>query len=141
MQLETLVRAGRHLVQRGAIALLADRSTLIELRVEMTFHPLNVFVGVPAYDVELADAAPVVRINPLRIGRIPRFGARLEGLSLASPNAGVSTSPGDGQPILGGTIVATFGGDTLNPTGVYEVVVSEIGEELARAQVDMGTLR
>jgi len=134
-------QAGGRLFQGEAIALLGDRSTLVEILVEMTFHPLNAFVGVPAYDVELADAAPVARINPLRIGRIPRFGARLEALSLASPNAVVSTSTGDGQPMLGGTVVATFAGDTLNPNGIYDVVVSENGKELARAQVDMETFR
>ena len=134
-------QAGGRLFQGEAIALLGDRSTVVEILVEMTFHPLNAFVGVPAYDVELADASPVVRINPLQIGRIPRFGARLEGRSLASPNTVVSSSPGNSQPMLGGTVVATFGGDTLDPNGIYDVVVSEKGKELARAQVDMGTLR
>jgi len=137
---EERAQAGGRLFQREAIAILGDRSTLVEILVELTFHPLNAFVGVPAYDVELAAAAPVAEIGPLRIGRIPRFGARLKGLSLASPNAVVS-SPGNGQPLLGGTIVATFGGEALNPNGVYDIVVSENEKELARAQVDMGTLR
>ena len=43
--------------------------------------------------------------------------------------------------MLGGTVVATFGGETLNPNGVYDVVVSESGQELARARVNMGALR
>ncbi len=137
-------RAGGNLFQRDAIALLGDRSTLVEFLVEMTFHPLNVFVGVPAYDVELstaAAAAPAARIEPLRIGRIPRFGARLEGLPQQSPYAAAANLPGESQPMLGGTIVATFSAGVLKPTGVYDVVVTEDGKELTRARVNMGTLR
>ena len=138
---EERAQTGGRLFQREAIALLGGRSTLVEILVEMTFHPLNVFVGVPAYDVELADAAPVAPINPLRIGRIPRFGARLEGVPLRSSSALASDLAAESQPMLGGTIVATFSAAALNPTGVYEVVVSEGGQELARARVDMGTFR
>ena len=43
--------------------------------------------------------------------------------------------------MLGGTIAATFDAGALNPNGVYEVVVSEKGKELALARVNMGTLR
>lgn len=138
---EERAQAGGRLFQREAIAILGARSTLVEILVEMTFHPLNVFVGVPAYDVELATAAPGAPIGPLRIERIPRFGARLEGAPLPSRYAGAPNAPGESQPMLGGTIVATFDGATLNPNGMYDIVVSENGEELARAQVNMGALR
>ena len=97
------------------------------------------FVGVPAYDVELTTAA--ARIEPLRIGRIPRFGARLEGVPPESAYAVAANLPGESQPMLGGTIVATFSAGALKPTGVYDVVVSEDGKELARARVNVGTLR
>ena len=43
--------------------------------------------------------------------------------------------------MLGGTIVATFSGEALNPNGVYDIVVRESGKELARAGVNMGALR
>ncbi len=138
---EERAQGGGRLFQREAIALLGDRSMLVEILVEMTFHPLNVFVGVPAYDVELTTAASGARIAPLRIGRIPRFGARLEGVPLPSRFAGAPSLPGESQPMLGGTIVATFSAGALNPNGVYEVVVSEKERELARARVDVGTLR
>ena len=134
-------QADGNLFQREAIALLGDRSTLVEFLVELTFHPLNVFVGVPAYDVELTTAASAAQIEPLRIGRIPRFGARLEGLPQQSPSAAAANLPGESQPMLGGTIVATFSAGALKPTGVYDVVVSEDGRELARARVNVGTLR
>ena len=138
---EERAQAGGRLFQREAIALLGDRSTLVEILVEMTFHPLNVFVGVPAYNVELTTAASAARINPLEIARIPRFGARLEGVPLPSRFAAAPRLLGESQPMLGGTIVATFGAGALNPNGVYEVVVSEKGKELARARVNLGTLR
>lgn len=112
--------------QRDAIAALGDRSDVVEVLIEMTFHPLNTFVGVPEYDVELATASPAARISPRNISRVPR---------LDSP------VPGGGQPLAGGTIVASFSAGALNPNGVYDVVVSEKGKELARAGVNLGTLR
>ncbi len=138
---EERAQAGRRLFQSETIALLGDRATLVEIFVEMTFHPLNVFVGVPAYDVELTTVASGARIDPLRIGRIPRFGARLEGVPLPSRFVGAPSLPGESQPMLGGTVVATFSAGALNPNGVYEVVVSEKERELARVRVDVGTLR
>ena len=139
---EERAQAGDRLFgQREAIAALGDRSDVVEVLIEMTFHPLNVFIGVPAYDVELTTAAPVARINPLQIGRIPRFGARVEGVPLPSPYAGDLNLPGGSQPLLGGTIVVSFGASALNPDGVYDVVVSEKRKELARARVNVGSLR
>ena len=138
---EERAQAGGRLFQRQAIALLGDRSTLVEFLVEMTFHPLNVLIGVPAYDVELTPAAAASWMSPLRISRIPRFGARVAGVPRGAQYAGVTNLPAESQPMLGGTIVATFSAGTLNPTGVYDVVVSEDGKELARARVNLGTLR
>ncbi len=112
--------------QRDAIAALGDRSDVVEVLIEMTFHPLNTFVGVPEYDVELATASPAARISPRNISRVPRFGF---------------TVPGGGEPLIGGTIAASFSAGALNPNGVYDVVVSEKGKELARAGVNLGTLR
>jgi hypothetical protein len=137
---EERVRAGARLFgQREAMAALGDRSDVVEVLIEMTFHPLNVFIGVPAYDVELAIGSPVTRINPLHISRVPRFGARVDSVPLPYPAA--PNLPGVSQPLVGGTIVAGFGAGTLNPNGVYEVVVSEKGKELARARVNLGALR
>ena len=45
------------------------------------------------------------------------------------------------MPVTGGTIVATFAIGTLNAAGVYDVVVSEMGKELARARVNFAGLR
>ena len=138
---EERARAGGRLLQSEAVALLADRSTLVELRVEMTFHPLNALVGVPAYDILLRTEAAGAHIDPVRTDLIPRFGARLEGMPSGLSSTGLTVVAGQSQPLLGGTIVATFSADGLNQTGVYEVVVSEQGTELARARIDLGTVR
>lgn len=124
---EERVRVGNRVFgQREALAALGDRAAVVEVLVEMTFHPLNVFVAVPDYSVELATASPVARISPRNISRVPRLG---------------SAVPGGGQPLTGGTITASFDAGTLNPTGVYDVIVSEKGKELARGRVNLGQLR
>jgi hypothetical protein len=138
---EERARAGGRLLQSEAVALLADHSMLLELRVEMTFHPLNVLVGVPAYDILLGMEAAGARIDPVRTDLVPRFGARLEGIPSGLPSTGLTAVAGESQPLLGGTIVATFSSDELNQTGVYELVVSENDAALARVRVDLGTLR
>ena len=136
---EERARSGGRLIQRDAFALLEGRSGQIELRVEATFHPLNTFVGVPAYDVLLRAEATTTPTDPLGIDRVPRFGARLEGMPATSPGGGFAASPS--APLLGGTLIATFDTDRLNLAGVYEVVVSDEGTELARGRMDLGSMR
>lgn len=136
---EERTRAGGRLQQREALALIADHSAQIELRVEATFHPLNAFVGVPAYHVLLRTDADAMPIDPMRIDLIPRFGARLEGMPNGLPTAGLTAS--SSQPLLGGTLVAVFSTDGLDLATVYEIVVSEEGEELALARIDLATIR
>lgn len=138
---EERTRAGGRLLQREAVALLADRSTLVEFRIEMTFHPLNAFVGVPAYDILLTTDAAGSHIDPVQTGLIPRFGARFEGMPSGLPSTGVAALAGGSQPLLGGTVVATFDSDALNRTGIYELVVSENESVLTRTHVDLGTVR
>ena len=132
----------RGFTQREAAEALGDRAGVVELRIEMTFHPQNTFVGVPGYDVELAAASPAARLMPQEVTRIPRFGPRIEN---GAPSAPVGAQPnqprGAAMPVTGGTIVATFPIGTLNAAGVYDVVVSEMGKELARAGVNFAGLR
>ena len=132
----------RGFTQREAAAALGDRAGVIELRIEMTFHPLNAFVGVPAYEVELATAtSPTTRLAPREMARVPRFGARTETGPLPPPAGAPLNQPGVSQPLTGGTIVAGFPIETLNGTGVYDVVVTEKGKELARTPVSFRMLR
>ena len=105
--------------QRDARAAAGDRLNVLEIVVELTFHPFNVFIGVPQYDVTLARAtaaSPAV-ILPVQIGRIPRFGARVEGAPLPSSTYVPLGSPdGRSEPMLGGAIIAGFDALALNPT-------------------------
>jgi hypothetical protein len=123
--------------QRRGLELLGTGPLVIELVVEMTFHPLNTFVGVPDYAIALiAKGLPPLR--PRAIDRFPRHGPRVEGAPLPSPNAiPLSTD----QPLLGGAMVARFEAQLVNATGVYDVVVEEGGKELARARADLASMR
>lgn len=139
---ERLLLGIRGFTQREAIAGLGDQSSVIELRVEMTFHPLNVYVGVPAYDVELVTTTgSAVRLMPRDLARIPRFGMRTGTAPLPSPPGGALNQPGVSQPLAGGTIAAGFPIADLDGAGSYDVVVSEKGKELARARASFAGLR
>ena len=146
LTVETRARTGdRSFGQRQALELLATASHQVDVHAEFTFHPLNAYVGVPEYGVRLegrsaAPPAAVTVLLPVRIERVPRFGPRVEGTppSISLPGG---IAPGKSQPLLGGTVVARFDGQTLNPTGVYDVVVSEKEKELGRTRVDFSRLR
>ncbi|MSO81695.1 MAG: hypothetical protein EXQ53_00140 [Acidobacteria bacterium] len=139
---EERARAGVRLFnQRDVLAAVGDRPMRVDVLIEMTFHPLNVFVGVPEYTVELATASAAARVTPLQISRIPRFGARVEGVPLPAPYPAAPSVPRVSQPLVGGVIVASFDGLALNPNGAYDVVVSEKVKELARARMNLGNLR
>jgi len=134
----------RGFTQREAAEALGNQADVVEFRLEMTFHPQNTFVGVPGYDVELvAAASPIARLMPREVTRHPRFGARIETGPLSAPPVALPNAPGGGggMPVTGGTIVAIFPVGTLSAGGVYDVVVSETGKELARARVNFAGLR
>jgi hypothetical protein len=131
----------RGFTQREAAAALGKQSGDVELRVEMTFHPQNVFIGVPSYDVELVTGSPPTRLMPGNVERIPRSGARIDGPPLPTPAGGQTNPFGGGSPLVGGTIVATFPIAGLNAAGAYEVVVREQEKELARARVNFAALK
>ena len=106
----------------------------------MTFHPLNNFIGVPDYAVTLRamdDAPPLL---PRQISRIPRYGPRLSAARPYPYSVGTPV-PSGSQPLLGGTIVATFDGLALDALGTYWAVVNDSDKELARARVDFAKLR
>lgn len=138
---EARLRAGERLFgQREALEVLGDDPNAVDLLLELTFHPLNTFVGVPAYAVELVTAGSRVTILPRRLHRIPRFGPRVEGGRGPAVQAG-SLTPGPTEPLLGGTIVATFDGGRLQDAGLLEVLVLDEGSVLARGLVDVAALR
>jgi hypothetical protein len=135
LEAEASARTGRgSFGERDALAALVDGDQL-ELTAELTFHPLNLFQSVPAYDIALAatGAAP---IKPRDIERRPRYGARVDG----GTAPGAPIAPG-AQPMLGATLSARFDGRLLKSNGVYDAVVSEAGKELTRARIDLGRIR
>jgi hypothetical protein len=142
----------RRFGQRQALELLAASGNQIDIYVELSFHPLNTFVGVPEYQVTLVPGGGVGAGEPLTVDRIPRYGPRVSGVPLPAPAGPVV--PGGSQPMLGGTIIAHVDGGGLEATGVYEVVLRDVARlrqgsggqaaqasELARARVDLATMR
>lgn len=131
----------RGFTNREAAAALGAGAGAVEVRVEMTFHPQNVFIGVPGYDVELMVVSTAARVMPRELTRIPRFGVRIESAPLPAPAGALPNQAGGSMPVTGGTIVATFPVGTLEAAGVYDVVVSEMRKELARVRVNFAALR
>lgn len=129
----------RRFGQREALGVLQEQRGRVTVFVELTFHPLNTYVGVPPYAVALAQAGSPERVAAIDTQRIPRFGPRLAGTPLPFPH--VPVLPSAGQPVLGGTLVAGFDSGPLNTGGIYDVVIEESGKELTRTAVDLGKLR
>ena len=140
LEAEARTRNGARLYgQREAVETLAAAPDRVDAIVELTFHPLNTFIGVPGYDVRLVTGRDVIAARETE--RIPRFGPRLGVSPLPYPWIGSARVPRGGEPLLGGVIVAQFDGRLLAPDGGYDVVIEESGKELARARVELGRLR
>ena len=134
-------RAGERLFgQREALEALGASPQRVDVVIEMTFHPLNTFVGIPPYDVVLLGGNGR-DLRPSDVTRVPRFGPRVTGVPLPSPTQGVGIAPLGSQPLLGGSIVAGFDGQTLDPRGTYQIGVMDGGTEVGRARVDFNALR
>jgi len=125
---------------------LAD-SDRLDVVVELTFHPLNTFVGVHDYVVLLVPQGDGEAIEPLAIERVPRFGARLDGRTSPLPPTTVPKRKGPGEPVLGGTMVAHFDTHVIDAAGSYDVVIADRPggrarmTVLARASLDLSHLR
>jgi hypothetical protein len=131
---------GRQFGQREAMETLRDAPNQIDLLIEMSFHPLNTFVAVPSYQVEITVPGGR-RLVPRRIDRIPRFAPRSEssGPALPAPNAGAVF--GGGLPVVGGTMVAALDGSAFDSNQRVDVVVMDGKTELARTAVDLARMR
>ena len=126
--------------QREAFAVLREATGQIDLVIELTFHPQNNFVGVPPYEITLIGPGGA-KVQPLRTDRYPRFQARVATPTPELPLRGGTPLSGNGDPVLGGTIVAPFNGANLNPVALYTVLMTEAGKELARVPMDLSKLR
>lgn len=126
--------------QREASAALSVAPNLIEFLVELTFHPLNNYVGVPAYTVTL-NRGQDKPVAAQFINRYPRFGPRTATDAPAPPNPNAAPILGNGQPMLGGTLVVQFAAGALDPNGRYDFVIADGGKEIVRTGVDFGKMR
>src|SRR6476660_9625759 len=126
---EAHTRAGERLYgQREALATLGDNPSRLDVVVELTFHPLNNYVGVPAFTVVLMPSGGKA-IEPRTISRVPRFGPRLSGMPLPYPYVANSVAPQGSQPLLGGSIVAAFDGTALDARGRYLAIIRDSGKD------------
>jgi hypothetical protein len=143
---ESDLRLGRRMFgQREALAALQPDPQRIEVFVELTFHPMNTFVGVPAYDVELRPVfASGTPLQPGTIDRLPRFGPRMDDADYLFPYPYVVAPrvPSGTEPLLGGTLISRFNGAMIDPKGIYEVVVKDGTSELGKTpRIDLLRLR
>ena len=142
LAVEERARAGDRLFrQRDALDALAAHGDTIELFVEVTFHPQNTYVGMPPYRITLAVPDAASRIEPRAERRVPRFGPRVITGAMALPYPLPPSLPSGGEPLSGGTVIASFDGQRLEPRGAYEVVIEESGKELARIRLDLAGMR
>jgi hypothetical protein len=137
---EAQARAGsRRFSLREAQETLGDGNELT-VHVELTFHPLNTFIGLPPYGAVLVEGQQ--SIAPETLDRIPRFGPRVEGAPpRGTATAGALLAQKNSQPMTGGTLVAKFRTPPLKPHGVYELRVMEGQAVLAKTRIDFARLR
>jgi len=136
---ETNARTGRRMFsQQDASDVLKGVVDQIDLLIEMSFHPLNTFVAVPLYQVQIGVPGGR-RVEPKRIERFPRFGPRAESTGPALP--GSLPQFGTGQPVVGGTMLAPLDGSAFDPNQRIDVVVLDGKTELAKVSIDLGKMR
>lgn len=137
-------RADRTFGQREALAVLAAAPDRVDVYVELTFHPLNTYVGVPNYRVALTPLrAPALTppIDPISITRVPRFGPRLDGTPVPVPAPAYPILPNGSEPLLGGTVIAQFDASLLAPNDSYVLILIDGDQQIARAVLDLATMR
>jgi hypothetical protein len=142
LAVEERARVGDRLFrQRDAVTALAEHGDDLQIFVELSFHPQNTYVGVPAYIVTLNRLDVPARIESRGQQRIPRIGQRLGSGGTPLPYPVAPSVPSGGEPLTGGTVIVTFDGQELDPGAMYEVVIEESGKELSRVKIDLAKLR
>lgn len=119
---------------------------LLDVIVELQFHPQNTFVGVPPIDVLLVPLDTPGTPMPLvaeATDRLPHFGRYWDPPPMDSPWWPFPT-PGlpviRGEPLTGGWVEARFDAASFKQ-GRHEVLVKDGAKTLARATFDFGALR
>lgn len=120
---------------------------LVEIIVELQFHPHNTYVRVPLVDVLLVPLDGAGTPLPLvaeATDRRPRFGLFWEPTPIDAPwwPFPPPTAPvlGGTEPLTGGWVHARFDATGLK-RGRYDVAVKNGGATLGRAQFDFGAIR
>lgn len=120
---------------------------LLDVIVELQFHPQNTYVGVPPIDVLIVPLDRPGTPTPLvaeATDRLPHFGRYWDPPPMDSPwwpfpTPGLPVIRGS-EPLTGGWIEARFDAATFK-TGRYDVLVKDGAKTLARATFDFGALR
>jgi hypothetical protein len=142
LAVEERARLGDRLFrQRDALTALSEHGDDLQIFVELSFHPQNTYVGVPAYVVSLSPLDVPARIESRGQQRIPRFGPRLGSGGTPLPYPVAPSLPSGGEPLTGGTVIVTFDGQQLDPGAMYEVVIEESKRELSKVRIDLAKLR
>lgn len=137
----------RNYGQRQMMQMLVPWRGLVEVIVEVQFHPQNTYIGVPLYDVlavPLDGPSAGTPVVPEANDRRPHFGAYWDPPPMDAPwwpfpptNAPVI---GRSEPITGGWLQARFDTRAL-ATGRFDVVVKDGAATLGTAQFDMGAIK
>jgi len=130
--------------QRQAIELEAAAPRQVDLYAELTFHPLNSFVLVPLYRVQIVPPSGEL-LQPRNTSSMPRYGPRVDGGLVPftpTPLPG-GPLPGRSQPMLGATIVASFDGQALTAacSRRCDLVIEEEGKTRVQVSVSLANLR
>ena len=120
---------------------------LVEVIVDLTFHPQNNYVGVPLIDVLLVPLDVQSAVMPFTAeatDRIPRFGVFREPLPPDTPwwpfpPVAATVTP-RAEPVTGGWVQASFDAGPV-ASGRFDVVVKEGATTLGSAAFDFGALR
>ena len=120
---------------------------LVEVIVELTFHPQNNYVGVPLIDVLLVPLGVQGTVMPFTAeatDRIPRFGLFWDPLPPDTPwwpfPPVMATVTPRAEPVTGGWVQARFDAAHL-ASGRFDVVVKDGAKTLGAAAFDFGALR
>lgn len=132
---------------RQMTAALAPYRGLVEIIVELQFHPQNTYVRVPLIDILLVPLDAPGTPMPLvadATDRRPRFGLFWEPTPPDAPwwpfPPPTSAVLGGTEPLTGGWVHARFDAGGL-ARGRYEVAVKNGAESLGRVPFDFGAIR